>query len=464
MVTNKWFSCLITKRVSIAPLVIFRIIFGLMMAASTIRFGLKGWISELYINPKFYFTFYGFDWVSPINSHFVIALFILLLLFSILICVGLFYRFSTISFFLIFTYIELIDKTNYLNHYYFISLISFLLIFLPANRLFSLDVFFKFCKLKTHIPAWTLNILKFQIGVVYFFAGIAKLNYYWLIEAQPLINWLKHQTDLPLIGELMKYNETAYIFSWASALFDIAIVFILLNKKTRFFGYLLVVFFHTITSIMFPIGVFPLVMIASTLIFFSSKYHQKVISFLSFSSVNKFDNLNPINYNYSANKTLTTIFSFYIFIQLLIPFRHLLYPGNLFWTEQGYRFSWRVMLIEKSGSAKFFIYDNKDRPLEIENCNALESNYYLTPQQEKMMATQPDMILQYAKHLNKIYNDTILTENNGTKIHLQNPKVTVEAYVSLFNKGSRLFIDPKVNLAQINRGLKNKEWILPYED
>ena len=354
MVTNTWINQLFLKKVSIAPLIVFRIIFGLVMAISTIRFALKGWVSELYVNPKFYFTFKGFDWVDPINSTFIISLFILLLLFSIFICLGLFYRFSTISFFLIFTYIELIDKTNYLNHYYFISLISFLLIFLPANRLFSLDALFKLCKPISHVPSWTINIIKFQIGVVYFFSGLAKLNYYWLIEAQPLTNWLKHQTELPIIGELMKYPETAYLFSWSGALFDLSIVFLLIFSRTRLFGYFLVIFFHILTSIMFPIGVFPFVMIAATLIFFNEFFHQRIIQFLSFNRTNIFKTSLSLDYS-KRIKMLTTIFlSTYILIQLLFPMRFLLYPGELFWTEQGYRFSWRVMLIEKVGSADFF--------------------------------------------------------------------------------------------------------------
>ena len=95
---------------------------------------------------------------------------------------------------------ELLDKTYYLNHYYFISLISFILIFLPAHRYFSLDSYFGICEKKRFIKSWCINIIKLQIGIVYFFAGVSKLNYHWLIEAQPLINWLKHQSDFPIIG------------------------------------------------------------------------------------------------------------------------------------------------------------------------------------------------------------------------------------------------------------------------
>ncbi len=155
---------------------------------------------------------------------------------------------------------------------------SFILIFLPLNRHFSIDVYFRICKEKTKVPSWTINFIKLQIAFVYIFAGISKLNYDWLIEAQPLINWLKHQSDFPIIGSLLLNDITAYLFSWGGAIFDLFIVFILISKRWRIYGYILVVIFHIMTSLMFPIGVFPLVMIGSTLIFFSENFHIKIIS------------------------------------------------------------------------------------------------------------------------------------------------------------------------------------------
>ena len=278
---NKWITHLTKNHVSIFPLVVFRIIFGILMFFSTLRFILKGWVNDLYEVPTYFFTYYGFDWVSPLSPPFIYVLFLLLLIACIFIIFGLFYRANTVLFFIIFTYIELIDKTNYLNHYYFISLISLLLILIPANSYFSLDTYFGICKRKETINAWQINIIKLQIGLVYFFAGISKLNYHWLIEAQPLINWLKHQSDFPIIGKLFLYDFTAYLFSWVSAIFDIFIFFLLINKRSRLISYFVAFVFHIMTAIMFPIGVFPYVMIASTLIFFNDNFHKKIIDFIS---------------------------------------------------------------------------------------------------------------------------------------------------------------------------------------
>ena len=457
---SKWINHLTKNPVSIFPLIVFRISFGLILFISTLRFILKGWVTDLYIKPTYFFTYYGFDWISPVSNNFIYVVFFLLLVCSLMITLGLFYRYSSLLFFILFTYIELIDKTNYLNHYYFISLISFLMIFLPANRFFSFDNIIGICNERTMVKAWQINTIKLQVGIVYLFAGVAKLNYHWLIEAQPLTNWLKHQSDFPIIGNLFLHDTTAYLFSWAGAIFDLVIFFVLANKKWRVYGYVIVVVFHILTSFMFPIGVFPLVMIVATLIFFSDQFHQNVLSFLGKKNTSIFIKNKEYNHENKVDKLIKAVLISFFILQLLIPFRYLLYPGKLFWTEQGYRFSWRVMLIEKAGYAQFYIHEPKmNRKMLIETRN------YLTPQQEKMMSTQPDMILQFAHYLSAEFKDSTIQETNGEIIKLGNkPKITAEVKVSLFNKGSKDIINQNTNLSMENRGFMNKEWILPYED
>ena len=166
------------------------------------------------------------------------------------------------------------------------------------------------------------------------------------------------------------------------------------------------------------------------------------------------------NYQTKTNSILKVFLIGFLTLQIFLPLRFILYPGKLFWTEQGYRFSWRVMLIEKAGYSQFYIHEPKmDRKMLIQNRD------YLTPQQEKMMSTQPDMILQYAHFLSKTFKDSCLVESNGEIINMgTNPKITADITVSLFNKGSRKFIDSEKNLSEIKRGFGNKEWILDYED
>lgn len=429
---HSWIMTEINKPVSITPLVRFRIVFGLLMFASLIRFWVRGWIDTVYIKPPFHFSYSGFEWVKTLGSPGMYILFLVVIIAALFIALGFFYRIAAAVFFLGFTYVELIDVTTYLNHYYFISLIAFLMIWLPANKKFSLDVYFKRTAQAEAVPAWTVGIIRFQLAVVYIFAGLAKLNYDWLIEAQPMKTWLPAKSHLPIVGSLMYKEWVAYLFSWFGAVYDLFIVFFLINKKTRPVAYFFVVVFHVATAIFFPgIGMFPYVMIASTLIFFPGK---------------KIEGSGGVPIKYPSFIPYALVF--YAVIQILVPLRFLIYPGHLFWHEEGFRFSWRVMLMEKAGAAYFRVKEKgSGRRFEVSNSE------FLTPLQEKMMSTQPDMIVKYAKYLAEVY------EKRGIK----DPEVSAEIYVTLNGARSRLFIDSTVNLAAQKIGWQHYKWVLPYK-
>jgi hypothetical protein len=436
------------QALSIAPLITFRVSFGLLMFFSIARFWWRGWITAVYVQPRFHFPYTGFEWVQPLGNFGMHFLFGVILLSALLIAVGLFYRFATVAFFTGFTYVELIDVTTYLNHYYFISLIAFLLIWLPANRSHSADVYFKITHRKTMVPAWTIYIIRFQMAVVYVFAGLAKLNADWLLQAQPMRMWLPGTTHLPVVGPWMYQTWVAYLFSWFGAAYDLFIVFFLLNRKTRPVAYFFVIVFHLATAIFFPgIGMFPFVMIVCSLIFFSASFHQRIWSLLSFGKRPASPEGESNTYHFKHTTLLRYAVAIYILLQLIIPLRFLLYPGHLFWNEEGYRFSWRVMLMEKSGAAYFTVKDGETHQ-QFEVTNAV----YLTPLQEKMMSTQPDMIVRYARHLATVYKEK----------GLKNPEVYGEIYVSLNGQRSRLFIDSTINLAAKHIGWQHNNWVLPY--
>jgi len=444
MGTNRQF---LWKPVSIAPLVIFRIGFGLLMFVSVLRFWWRGWIKELYVTPSFHFTYWGFEWVKPLGNPGMYVLFSVILVAALCIALGFFYRIAIILFFLSFTYVELIDVTTYLNHYYFISLVAFIMIWLPANCNYSLDSLLFPSIRKYTIPAWCINIIRFQMAVVYIFAGLAKINFDWLILAEPLRTWLPAKSYFPVIGKWMYESWVAYLFSWFGMLYDLLIVFFLLTNRTRNIAYLFVLVFHVATAIFFPaIGMFPFVMIVCSLIFFPPSFHQKILQRLPLSQQQN-NETNPA-YNFQPSKLIFWSIALYCFIQVLLPLRFVLYPGKLFWHEQGYRFSWRVMLMEKAGAAYFTVKDSTGKQFyEVDN------KEFLTPLQEKMMSTQPDLILKYAYHLAKIYKQKGINE----------PKVYAEVYVTLNSVPSKLFIDSTVNLAAQKLSWKNYEWVLPWQ-
>lgn len=439
------------KPANIAPLVVYRMIFGAMLLISSVRFLSLGWIKVQYIDTKLRFSYYGFEWVKPLNALGMYGLYVVLIISSICFILGYCYRLSAIVQFLVFTYIELIDKTYYLNHYYFVSLMSFLLIFLPCHAKFSIDSFTNRIQPLNSVPQWTIWIIKLQLGIVYFYAGICKINYDWLINAQPLSIWLPGKLAyIPMIGTLLNYKITAYIFSWFGMIYDLTIPLFLLYKPTRVWAFITVIIFHSLTSFLFPIGVFPLVMICSTTIYFSISFHEKIINWFS-DYVQKFKlsckkNTNQTKFFLHNYKIVHIILIIFLLFQMVFPFRYLFYPGDLFWTEQGFRFSWRVMLVEKVASARFIIHDP-----QTGFKGDVNNSEFLNEQQEKQMSYQPDMIIEYARFLGKHYHKKL-----GYR-----PKVTAEIYVSMNGKPRKLYIDPDIDLSLLQDNFRHKTWILP---
>jgi hypothetical protein len=435
-----------------APLAVFRIFFGVMMLISIIRFWAYGWIGKLYLDPGFHFSYYGFEWVSP-PGEWTYLLFGICGFSALMIALGYKYRLSMVVFFLSFTYIELMDKTTYLNHYYFISILSFLMIFLPAGAYFSVDARKDAEKRFQFVPKWTVDSLRLLLGIVYVYAGLAKLNSDWLVHAMPLKIWLPSKFDAPLIGPLMGREWVHYAFSWAGALYDLAIPFLLLYKPTRWVAFALVVVFHTLTRVLFPIGMFPYIMIVGTLIFFEPRVHHRILGFFSRLlriDAGVFDNGAVLRGSGTvASRLKLGLIGLFFAFQLLFPWRYVLYPGELFWTEEGYRFSWRVMLMEKAGYAQFKVVDGTSgRWFYVDNSD------FLTPFQEKQMSFQPDFILEYAHFLKRHF------ESQGHR----EVQVFVDCAVALNGRVSKPYIDPGVDLGAERESFRHKTWILPFED
>ena len=430
--------------VDAASLAFFRIIFGSVMLFSQVRFLCNGWVKLFYIQPRFYFKYYGFYWVHTLPGNWMYVPWIGMIIALILIITGKYYRAAIISFFLLFGYTELLDLTNYLNHYYLVTLLTFLMIFLPMNAAFSLDS--RKYEQPALVPRWTLTVLRLQVGLVYFFAGLSKIKYDWLFRAEPLKIWLGACQNIPVFGKILAMPLTAYIFSWVGMLFDLTAVFFLLNKKTRPYEYVVIVVFHLMTLWLFYIGIFPLIMMGVALVFFSPVFHRKMLE-KCFFWLDKTNSQPIVPFTWHKYKTaFACFFTGYFIWQFILPVRYLFYPGNMLWTEQGFRYAWNVMLMEKDGYIEFYVEDKITHKRYIEY-----PRKYLTPLQERMMDTQPDMILQYAHFLAREYTND-----------LHHPvAVFADDYVSLNQKSGQAYIDPKIDLSKQEDSFAPKNWILP---
>lgn len=451
----------------IFQLLYFRIVFGSLLFILIGRYFSNDWIRKYFIDVKVTFPHFQWDFLQPLPPLGMYLVFIILLILSFFIIIGLYYQLSCISFSLIFAYQHLLDKANFLNHYYLVFLLCVLSIFIPADKFMSYKTYKK-RSFNLRIEPWTLWILRFQLGMVYFFGALAKCKYDWMVEAQPLKIWLIMNRDIPFFGQYLTLNFTPYFFSYAGFLFDLLIFPFLISKKYYKIAYLFVLFFHIITSILFPIGMFPWIMIFLTPICFPEgefkklffqfvKLFLKVKLFstrittksLSSHKLIKYKNnsfvKSELNYYLPKNKILRIFLILYIFLQITLPFRYLLYAGNVLWTEQGYRFSWHIMAAHKSGEIEFFAVNKTTGEKE-----KLMANKYLSKRQWAQMKTEAEMIWQFAQFLGKEES------KNGRK----NFGITTEAFVSLNGHPAKQMIDPNIDLLSVKlENFSFPEWV-----
>lgn len=410
------------KRVDIASLAAFRIVFGAVMFLGIVRFLASGWIETMYGEPSFFFKYPGFEWVEPWPVWGMYLHYGVLAALALAIAAGAWHRIVTPLFVLGFAYTQLIDVTNYLNHHYLVVLLGGLLCVLPAHRAWSVDAWRRPELRAATVPAWMIWLLRFQVGVVYVFAGLAKAQPDWLLHAQPLNGWLAARTDTPWIGPWLDERWVAYAASWAGFLFDTTIVLWLSWRRTRLAAFAVLIGFHAVTGYFFNIGMFPLIMTTSALIFFSPSWPRRFVKTAA-----------PIDGPVAApSPRWLPVVAIYVAIQVLVPLRHHAMPGDVLWNEHGMRFAWHVMVREKHGAVTFVVELRDGRRLEV------PPGHYLTPRQEREMAGQPDLIEQLAR---RIAADMRAAGHGDVAVH-------AETSVSLNGRPPIPLIDPGADLTR----------------
>jgi hypothetical protein len=263
--------------VDISSLVFFRVAFGAITLWEVTRYLRLDWVRQIWIEPSFHFGYPFFEWVKPWPGNGLIIHFYALGALALMIMLGAFYRVATALFFLGFTYVFLLEQSQYLNHFYLISLISFLLIFLPAHRKLSVDALLRPALRSQTAPAWALWLLRFQVGVPYFFGGVAKLNMDWF-RGEPMGYWLQGERHLALVGRFLDEPWAPYFFSYGGLLLDLLAVPLLLWRKTRAPVFVVILLFHLANDSLFRIGIFPWFMIAATTVFFEPDWPRRLLA------------------------------------------------------------------------------------------------------------------------------------------------------------------------------------------
>ena len=436
------------KYVPIYTLVWLRIALGLLGAGDILGNGIYyHWYLDSFSG--YTFRYFGFEWVYPLPEPLLSIYFVVGFLAGLAVAVGWRWRISAPLFALCFTYLFLLEKAHYLNHAYLFAWLAWLLVFTPAWREWSLDVRRRPTEWSPVVPFWSLYVFPLLMGLVYFFGGINKINYDWLIEASPLHFWLRARGDMPVLGPLFNLRATAYLMAWGGMLLDLLSPFLLLHRRLRWVALGLLVFFHATNHLIFNIGIFPYLSLVLTSLFFAPDWPLRGVRWLA-------DRWAWVRRRYEGWKSLPkqavdpgrvlhprpAALALLVGIHVFLPLRNYLFGSDVNWTEEGHRYSWRMMLRSKQGTGYYRMVGPEGKEEVVNPQDSLDERQY------RKMVTHPDMILQYAHHLRD-------SRPPGTAVY-------GNFQVRLNGRRRQPFIDPQTDLAVTEwNWFTPKPWVLP---
>lgn len=417
------------KPVDNTPLVIFRILLGFLLFFQSINDIFSDRVRTLFIEPAFTFPFMGFEWLRPLPGNGMYFYFLLMGLLAIMIMLGAFYRVAMIGYTLLWTATYLMQKCGYNNHYYLIILICAFMCVMPAHRRLSVDVWRRPCIKSSYCPQWCSWLFIAQFGIVYTYAAIAKLYPDWLsgryLESTLTSNWIR------------------YLLCYIGIIFDFLITPLMLFRRTRTWGMAAACIFHLTNAVVFTIGIFPFLALSAMLFFYPPNVIRQLL---------RWPALKPKANNASITiwkKLAVYAMGIYLLIQVLLPIRYLLFGTQPYWSEEGFRMSWRMMSRNKSGWVYFKVVNNDTHKSWID-----EPETRLNYASLNSLPGFPDIIWQYAQHIKKIY----------AKEGIHNLSIYAVSSVSLNGRHPQPLIDPKTDLANTPwEPYRHANWIVPLE-
>ncbi|MBP2833208.1 HTTM domain-containing protein [Aquimarina sp. U1-2] len=437
---NRW----LFTQIDNSALIIFRVFFGFLIAAEAIGAIFTGWVRKTLIEPEFTFNFIGFDFLQPLPGNGMYFYFALMGIFGLLIMIGYRYRFSMTAYTILWAGVYFMQKSSYNNHYYLLLLLLLMMIILPAGNYFSVDVKQNPSLKKIAMPRWVVLFIILQLWIVYTYAAIAKLYPDWL-DFTVAKNLMAGRAYYPVVGPILQHHWAHVSVAYFGILFDLLVIPLLLWKRTRFTIFCLGIFFHLFNSVVFQIGIFPYLSLAFSVFFFSKeKIHRIFMKKKEFYAGNEI--IVP-----SYKKFLIPVVIIWFAIQITLPIRHWFIPGDVLWTEEGHRLSWRMMLRGRSGITSFYTIDKNDPKKERKIVN---KKAYLTSKQIRSVNTKPDFMWQFAQRLKEKY------AAEGKEI-----EVYAKSSVSVNGNKRKVLIDPEVDLANVPWNyFTTNPWVLKYSD
>ena len=433
---NRW----LFKQVDNSALVVFRALFGLLIAIEAFGAIFTGWVRRTLIEPDFTFNFIGFEFLQPLPGNGMLWYYGIMGVFGIFVMLGFKYRLSIIVYGIMWSAVYLMQKTSYNNHYYLLMLLCFIMSFLPAHRWFSLDAKINPSISKISMPRWVWVIIVLQLWIVYTYASVAKFYPDWLDGSFPAF-LMSTKADYWLVGDFLQQGWIRYAIAYFGLLFDLLIIPLLLWKKTRLSIFIAAIFFHLFNSFIFHIGIFPYMSLAFCIFFFPS---EKINKWFLRNKKKYYDKGEIIVPPY--RNILTGAMAVWFVIQISLPLRHWFFIDDVLWTEEGHRLSWRMMLRGKSGIVDFKVVEKG-----TSDTITINKEEYLSRKQQRAVSSKPDLMWQFAQGLEEEYAQ----EDKQIEVY-------VDSKISVNGRPYKQFVDPKVDLAiEEWQHFKHHDWILP---
>ncbi len=433
----------LARPVSPLSLAVMRILFGLVMTWECWRYIHHDRIARYFVEPQMLFPYFGWDWLQPLPEPWIHMLWSMTGLFGIMIALGAFYRVAIWGFVLVFGYFFLLDRVQYLNHFYMVLLYGLLLAIMPAHRAWSLDAVLAPGVRAATIPYWPVAALRLQTEIILIFAGLVKLTPDWL-AGQPLAMWLRGGAETRVFyGALFHHDWAILAGAWGTVALHLLGAPLLLWRRTRLPVFLVYCAFHISNANLFNIGIFPWLTIAVTLIFFPPDWPAQLWRALGGRMAVAEA---PPAHGRPIGTVLLAALAGWFAVQVALPLRAFAFPTEVRWTGDGHRFSWRMRIYDREARGRFEVVDRNGAVI------AIDPRVYLTPRQAHAVTTRPDLIHAFAGKLAALWS----AETGGpVEVHAMLEK-------SLNGRPFQPYTDPTVDLAGVGLNWFGPDhWIQP---
>ncbi|XP_072311491.1 vitamin K-dependent gamma-carboxylase [Eucyclogobius newberryi] len=460
---------LLNRPMDPASLGIFRFLFGLLMAIDITQERGLSHLDWKYLDGAPVCRFPLFNFLHPLPLDWMYFAYLVMFVGAVGIMLGCFYRLSCLMFLSTYWYIFFLDKTTWNNHSYLYGLIGFQLTLMDGNRYWSIDGLRKPQIRNAHVPLWNYTVLRSQIFIVYFIAGIKKLDADW-VEGYSMSylahHWLFDPFKLILPVELVNL----VVVHGGGLILDLTAGYLLFFDVTRPYAVVFVSYFHCMNSQLFSIGMFPYTMLATSPLFCYTDWPRRLFTcfpeflkpVLPLTSLDikssascvygeeqrgtERQETSPVKKPFKLRHKLGAFFTIvYIMEQLFMPYSHFITQGYNNWTNGLYGYSWDMMVHSRTHQhVKITYKDGKTGEIG-----------YLNPgvfTQSRRWKDHGDMLKQYSTCLSQLL----------PRYNITDAEIYFDIWVSINDRFQQRIFDPRVDIVKADWSpFRPNPWLMP---